>query len=59
MSAQERPSLEEEIRLSQIDARQIRRWRRARRRKELARLLVWAVGTFVFLYLALWILFGQ
>ena len=51
--------MEEEIRLSQIDARQIRRWRRARRRKELARLLLWAVGTFVFLYLALWILFGQ
>ena len=59
MSAQERPGLEGEILLSQIDARQIRRWRRARRRKELARLLVWAVGTFSFLYLALWILLGH
>ncbi len=59
MSAQERPGLEKEIRLSQIDARQIRRWRRTRRRKELARLVVWAVGTFLFLYLALWILFGH
>jgi len=59
MSAEQRPSLDKEILLSQIDARQIRRWRRARRRKELARLLLWAAGTFAFLYLALWILFGH
>ena len=59
MSAQNRPSLEEEILLSQIDARQIRRWRRARRRKELVRLAVWAVGAFLVLYLSLWVLFGH
>jgi hypothetical protein len=59
MSAGQRPSLDKEILLSQIDARQIRRWRRARRRKEFARLVLWAIGTFAFLYLALWILFGH
>ena len=59
MSAQHRPGLEEEIRLSQIDARQIRRWRRARRRKELARLVVWAVAAFLLLYLSLWVVFAN
>ena len=59
MSTRPRLNEEREIPLSQIEAQQIRRWRRARKRKELARLLLWAVGTFLFLYLTLWILFGQ
>ena len=59
MSTRPRLNEEREIRLSQLEAQQIRRWRRARKRKELARLLLWAVGTFLFLYLTLWILFGQ
>jgi len=59
MRAEQQASLEEEILLSQIDARRIRRWRRARRRRELARHLLWVVGIFVFLYLVLWMPFGQ
>ena len=53
------PTKERDLRLSRIDAQQIRRRRQARKRRERRFRLVWAVGLLLWVLLTMWIALGR